>query len=401
MEHAGAETLDNWYANRALPFPSSLRKLAVIAPDEAPGLAALRKRLAQRTAHPLRCDHYSAGFNQAGSAGLAQAFEQMRAQHAIEPYDLVLLLDGSADALGIAESNGVIPGQVSRTPAPVWTAIGEDDANTELGDVANRVFGSVAALIDALPLAVTMHAARPAANDAPAARETPAVDVRPAAMHLPVPFQAPALAAATAPENARTHPLVLCAAGAVIVASFTAIAAMLGWLPNQQQGAVSVPTTAPVQAVASTVAASAPAALPAPVSLAPAAAPAPATEAGAPPEPETAPVTPQTRGEEEPSDAPLGAVAALGAAGLAAAPRKAEATPAAKPRRPLRRVARAAPAQEAPRQVGSNEVPVVEFVGTKTREQVIAEMMQARRAANRQAASGHPPGLSNSSIMPN
>ena len=48
-----------------------------------------------------------------------------------------------------------------------------------------------------------------------------------------------------------------------------------------------------------------------------------------------------------------------------------------------RRTTRTAPAQEAPRQVGSNEVPVVEFVGTKTREQVIAEMMQARRAANR------------------
>ena len=123
MEHAGAQTLDNWYANRALPFPTNLRRLAVIAPDTSPGLAALRQRLGQRTTHPMRCDHYAAGFNQAGSASLEQAFEQVRMQHAIEPYDLVLLLDGSADALGIAESNGLIPGQVSRTPAPVWTAI--------------------------------------------------------------------------------------------------------------------------------------------------------------------------------------------------------------------------------------------------------------------------------------
>jgi hypothetical protein len=43
----------------------------------------------------------------------------------------------------------------------------------------------------------------------------------------------------------------------------------------------------------------------------------------------------------------------------------------------------------------------VEFVGTKTREQVIAEMMQARRAAARQAARGGPMAAPDSRILPN
>lgn len=417
MEHAGAKTLDNWYANRALPFPTSLRKLAVIAPDTSPGLAALRQRLAQRAAHPLRCDHYAAGFNQAGSASLEQAFEQLRIQHAIEPYDLVLLVDGSADALGIAESNGIIPGQVSRTPAPVWSAIGEDDANTELGDVANRVFASVSALIEALPLAVAAQPdiarASTAANDTAAtAVSKPAAEaVRPAAVHLPVLANAGTAAPAAATG---THPLVLGAAGAVILASFTAIAAMLGWLPNQQHGPVAIPahavaSTTPAQTPAPAVASTAPAptatqvALPAPASPSPVPAPTPALAAPPEPTPEPAatPASPQTRGTEEPDGTPLGTVAALGAAGLAAAaPRKAEHAPTTRAKRPARRTTRAAPVQEAPRQVGSNEVPVVEFVGTKTREQVIAEMMQARRAAARQAARGSM-ATPDSRILPN
>ena len=379
MEHAGAQAHDHWYANRDLAFPTSLRKLAVIAPDTSPGLAALRQRLAQRTAHPLRCDHYAAGFNQAGSASLAQAFEQMRIQHAIEPYDLVLLVDGSTDALGIAESNGIIPGQVSRTPAPVWTAIGEDDANTELGDVANRVFASVSALIEALPLAVAAQAdmtrPAPAANDSAALGQPAWQTGRAAVAHLPVLASTGTAASAAA----GTHPLILCAAGAVILASFTAIAAMLGWLPVQKHGAVA----APVQAVASTAPAATPVALPAQPGPLPAPAPALAAPSEPAPEPAVNPASPQSRGNDEPDGAPLGAVAALGAAGLAAAPRKAETAKTTRQARPARRTTRTAPAQEAPRQVGSNEVPVVEFVGTKTREQVIAEMMQARRAANR------------------
>ncbi|MFL6718287.1 MAG: hypothetical protein ACJ8G3_18205 [Burkholderiaceae bacterium] len=416
MEHAGAKTLDKWYANRALPFPSNLHKLAVIAPDTSPGLAALRQRLGQRATHPLRCDHYAAGFNQAGSACLEQAFEKMRTQHAIEPYDLVLLLDGSVDALGIAESNGIIPGQVSRTPAPVWTAIGEDDANTELGDVANRVFASVSALIEALPLtgAAQPDIARPtvAANDTAAARQPAAEAHRLTVTHLPVLAAASKAMPAAA---AGTHPLVLCAAGAVILASFTAIAAMLGWLPNQKQGAVTMPahavaSTAPAAIPTATLAptptptltpAPTPAAMPAPAGLPPGQAPALAAPSEAAPEPAAAPASPQTRGNDTPDGAPLGAVAALGAAGLAAAPRKAESTPASKSRRLVRRAARPAPVQELPRQVGSNEVPIVEFVGTKTREQVIAEMMQARRAAARQAARGGPMALPESRILAN
>jgi hypothetical protein len=96
------------------------------------------------------------------------------------------------------------------------------------------------------------------------------------------------------------------------------------------------------------------------------------------------------------------ALAAAGAAGLiAAAPRSRAVRP---PARTARRVpgrgaeTRAAQAQ-APRQVGSTEVPVTEFVGTKSRQQVIAELMEARRAANRQAAySNYFPGLGGQAV---
>ncbi|MBC7415604.1 MAG: hypothetical protein H7327_11805, partial [Herminiimonas sp.] len=119
MEHLDTGTLENWYANRAMPFPTILRRLAVIAPDDAPGLSALRLRLAQRAPHVMNCDHFAAGFSGAASATLAGAFEQIRLRHAAEPYDIVLLLEGRPDALGIAESNGLTPEQVSRTPVPV------------------------------------------------------------------------------------------------------------------------------------------------------------------------------------------------------------------------------------------------------------------------------------------
>ena len=157
MEHLDTGTAENWYANREMPLPASLRRLAVIAPDDAPGLSALRQRLVQRSLQALECDHFAAGFNEAGKASLASAFEQIRQRHAGQPYDLVLLLEGRPDALGIAESNGLIPEQVSRMPVPVWTAIGDDDGNTELGDVANRVFSTPAALIAALPFPAPVH----------------------------------------------------------------------------------------------------------------------------------------------------------------------------------------------------------------------------------------------------
>jgi hypothetical protein len=404
MEHLDTGTLDNWYANRAQPLPMLVQRLAVIAPDDAPGLSALRQRLAQRAPLSLNCDHFAAGFKDADSAGLASAFEQIRQRHATDPYDIVLLLEGRPEALGIAASNGLIPEQVSRMPVPVWTAIGEDDANTELGDVANRVFPNPAALIDALPLQA--GTAAPEAVRQPAAAPvlslvTTSSDAAPAQLStLPT---LPSRQAMPVPTRTSAHPLVLCAAGAVIVASMTAVAAMLGWLPSRVQlnaGAPerpvttvrSLPSASPaaakvVDAVDATPSPSAPPAASTPEPL-PEVAPTPST-----------PSTPQSSGVGE--NAALAAAGAAGAAGLiAAAPRTrpTAAAPAKRPRRSPRRQAETASAQaQAPRQVGSTEVPVVEFVGTKSRQQVIAEMMEARRAANRQAANGNYfPGLGGS-----
>jgi hypothetical protein len=407
MEHLDTGPLDNWYANRAQPLPMLVQRLAVIAPDDAPGLSALRQRLAQRAPLSLNCDHFAAGFKDADSASLASAFEQIRQRHATDPYDIVLLLEGRPEALGIAESNGLIPEQVSRMPVPVWTAIGEDDANTELGDVANRVFPNPAALIDALPLQAGTAAPAAEAMRQPAAAPvlslvTTSSDAAPAQLStLPT---LTSRQAAPAPTRTSAHPLVLCAAGAVIVASMTAVAAMLGWLPSRVQLNAGAPER-PVTTV--TTVRSLPAAPPAAarvvdaVDTTPSAPPAASTPEPLPevaPSPST-PSTPQSSGVGE--NAALAAAGAAGAAGLiAAAPRRQATppTPAKRPRRSLRRQAETASAQaQAPRQVGSTEVPVVEFVGTKSRQQVIAEMMEARRAANRQAANGNYfPGLGGS-----
>jgi hypothetical protein len=399
MEQLDTGTLKSWYDNRAKPAPALVRRLAVIAPDDAPGLSALRQRLAQRGPQSLNCDHFAAGFDGATSASLAGAFEQIRQRHATDPYDIVLLLDGRPEALGIAESNGLIPEQVSRMPVPVWTAIGEDDANTELGDVANQVFSRPAALIDALPFEAAQEQAAQAATQPVAAPVftlvSAANDALPA--HFPV---LPSRHAAPAPERAGAHPLVLCAAGAVIVASMTAVAAMLGWLPSRVQADAAVSERAASGATSLTTARPAVTATgtPAPAASVVNAAD---TRPAAPPEP-AASRMPEPVTEPTPSPAPppssqgsgIGgntALAVAGAAGLVAAaprPRAASAPAPAKrarhwPRRqPEARVAQA----QAPRQVGSNEVPVVEFVGTKSRQQVIAEMMEARRAATRQAA---------------
>ena len=391
MEHLDTETLENWYANRALPLPGALRRLAVVAPDDAPGLSALRQRLAQRRPSELNCDHFAAGFSGTASGSLSDAFEQIRQRHAAEPYDIVLLLDGRPEALGIAESNGLIPHQVSRMPAPVWTAIGEDDANTALGDVANRVFSSPAALIAALPLPAAAQPQAAAASSAPAMPSTRELRLvmngdSEAVLALPaiaVPLVEPAAARASA------HPLVLCAAGAVIVASLTAIAAMLGWLPSAHMTTANGPVrpaaqvfTAPAapQPTGILRAAEAPPAIP--VTNAPEPVPAPAS----------APATPLSNSAAEGA-----ALAAVGAAGMiASTPRKAAASPPVKRARKSqqRRSEGAGAYVQAPRQVGSTEVPVVEFVGTKSRQQVIAEMVEARRAANRQAANGNYfPGL--------
>lgn len=395
MEHLDTGTLDNWYANRALPLPARLQRLAVIAPDDAPGLSALRQRMAQRGPRSLNCDHFAAGFNGTGSAGLANAFEQIRQRHASNPYDIVLLLEGQPEALGIAESNGLIPEQVSRMPVPVWTAIGEDDANTVLGDVANRVFPNPAALIDALPLQAAELQASAAAPTFEPAHQPAAAPVLSLVTKsneaAPTAFPAlPALSgrpAMPAPARTGAHPLVLCAAGAVIVASMTAVAAMLGWLPSRVQldagapdrpatTATSVPVTPPAAARVAEAVDTIPSALPA---------------ASAPervPEAAPLPSTPQSSGIGEST-----VLAAAGAAGLIAAAPRAQAAPPAparRPRRSARRQMETTSAQaQAPRQVGSTEVPVVEFVGTKSRQQVIAEMTEARRAANRQAANGN------------
>ncbi|MBK4736548.1 hypothetical protein [Noviherbaspirillum pedocola] len=404
----GMPDIGDFAQTEARPF--ALRRIAVLAPDDAPGLAALRERLGDWTS--LYAEHHAAGFTLPHSEALPAVFDRILERHARQPYDAVLLLDGRADALGIAESMRMIPEQIRRMPIPVWSAIAEDDGNTEIGDVAARTFASPAALFKALQRWLDSAAEPPVS--------TPV-------QWLPVPVAAGAGMEATAAPRARTHPLVLCAAGAVILASMTAIAAMLGVLPDLRGAPVAPPATVPAPA-AQAYAAPTPKLLPS-ADMAVAASPTssrPAPGVGSEPAPAaraadraatvvtssspastvsgsgTAAAEPavlSTPASQPPAAAPVLAPQAEPAApeALPASPAERERPKAAAagPPRTAKHIARRKAKQEhatlaqaqAPhsRSPGSDEIPEIRFTGTKTRAQVVAELLASRRADTAQA----------------
>jgi hypothetical protein len=383
------------------------RRIAVMAPEDAPGLLALRERL---HAWPeLNAEHHATGFRTPESAALPEIVDRILERHRKQPYDAILLLDGREDALGIAESTQLIPEQLRRMPVPVWSAIGEDDANTEIGDVAARTFSSPSALLAALQRWLS-------GNGVGAVAPADSTTVQ----WLPVPVASAQPAGdEAAPARQRTHPLVLGAAVAVIMASMTAIAAMLGVLPDlghpapapgesrpqpaaalARQPATSVvanpskPGPGPVISTTATLGSAPAVATPAAATTAPhvavptAAAPtrpvveneaAPAS--AAPAQPAAAPVEPipSTSSPAEPEQ-PKAAAAGP------PAPRKqlARRSPRRKPKPEMLAYAQA-PVHRVP---GSEEVPSFNFVGTKTRAQVIAEMIAARRQEKRNGNAG-------------
>jgi hypothetical protein len=388
-------------------MPPVLRRVAVMAPDDAPGLFALRERLGDWP--ELSAEHHAAGFRAPHSAALPDIFDRILERHSREPYDAILLLDGRADALGIAESTRLIPEQMRRMPMPVWSAIGEDDANTEIGDVAARTFSSPAALFDALQRSLGARTRT---------KEPTTV------AWLPVPLAAPALPeeATHAASRPRPHPLLLCAAIAVILASMTAIAAMLGILPelghrsaapavppptNEAAASSGLPKAAPALAAARATSTPAQPALSgtaskpatvatmaAPVAPVPPESPAVALpEVGAVASPKPAVLPEPASQSRAPANAvPQPAVAAPvqpPAAAPSPAERERPKAAAAGPPRSKVHVARRAPkrkhgmfayAQASTRRApGSEEIPSFNFVGTKTRAQVIAEMIASRR----------------------
>lgn len=381
-----------------------LRRIAVMAPDDAPGLAALRERLGAWPA--LDAEHHAAGFHQPASAALPEVFERILERHRRQAYDALILLDGRADALGIAESMRMIPEQLRSMPMPVWSAIGEDDANTEIGDVAARTFSSPGALLNALQRCI---------DAAPRAASATAVT------WLPVPHGAPSEEPPAA-GRPRTHPLVLCAAAAVILASMTAIAGMLGVLPDFRQPAPAQPVLQPTsgeaakskllptseitvakakpaaaapmpaKATMATMATTAATAATAPIAPAPASAQTPAAADAATLSAKTAPLAePSDQAPPAASDAPQPVAAPVAPSTAAPSavererPRAAAAGPPATRHRLARRSARhrfpvfaqaQTPRRHAP---GSEEVPSFNFVGVKTRAQVRAELLASRR----------------------
>jgi hypothetical protein len=422
MEHPRPDTPGTGNFARHGPMRPGFSRIAVMAPDDAPGLHALRARLG---AWPgLNAEHHAVAFRMPDSAALPEIFERVLERHQKQPYDAILLIDGREDALGIAESTRMIPEQLRRMPMPAWSAIGEDDANTEIGDAAAKTFRSPQALLEALQQNQSSDSDSDSDSKSPAAAvpvEPPAAAMRiqPAAAAL-VEVMPAQLRLLPAPRT-RAHPLVLCASVAVIMASVTAMAAMLGVLPDlgrqakaptalqpaaAKDGATTIlpaadiapaPPSMPVlPAAAKPAAAAANAPAPKPSAITPVAAPLPAGIATpapeAPPSPASpAPSAPQEAapgGDEQgpasetppkPSKlAPAGPAPPQATATAANAPR------AHSPRRASKRKHSAlAFAQQRRYQApGSEEVPSFNFVGSKTRAQVMAELVESRRRGN-------------------
>ena len=78
---------------------------------------------------------------------VASAFVQFNLYHNDQPYDALLLLGCGAVEPDVGMLHTVLAPCIAKLDIPVLTAVGSDDANTILGDVADRVFASPAALI--------------------------------------------------------------------------------------------------------------------------------------------------------------------------------------------------------------------------------------------------------------
>lgn len=84
------------------------------------------------------------------SLRMHQAFDAIARMHAQQVCDAILILGNPAVPADIGCIHQVLAPRIASAGLPVLTALGEDDAQTILGDIASAVFVSCAALIDFL-----------------------------------------------------------------------------------------------------------------------------------------------------------------------------------------------------------------------------------------------------------
>lgn len=130
--------------------PASYRRVAVIAPHEAAGLADFQRdadRLAQ--AEVCSFEYFSAVFQgKDASLSLRDALKAAHARHTEDPFDLVCIIRGGGSKADLQWLNcGNLASWVCRFPIPVYTGIGHEIDECVLDLVAHRRFDTPSKVI--------------------------------------------------------------------------------------------------------------------------------------------------------------------------------------------------------------------------------------------------------------
>lgn len=140
-----------WFdLQRQLPSPTGYWRIAVIAPDQAAGLADFRRDADQlASAGVCHFDYFSAVFQgKDSSQSLRDALTQVHQAHAEQPYDVVCIIRGGGAKGDLAWLNdGNLASWVCRFPVPVYTGIGHEVDECVLDMVARRRFDTPSKVI--------------------------------------------------------------------------------------------------------------------------------------------------------------------------------------------------------------------------------------------------------------
>lgn len=137
-------------ANRTLPAPRTIQRIAVIAPQASQGFEDFRTSLAECEAFGfVQIVAVDAVFQgERAKASIPAAFATVGAQG---PFDIVFLVRGGGDARDLAVlSEYEVAAAVCACPFPVWTGIGHEQDNVVAQEVAQRAFGTPSKAAEAL-----------------------------------------------------------------------------------------------------------------------------------------------------------------------------------------------------------------------------------------------------------
>ena len=141
-----------------LPMPRNFKRIAVVCEAglfsrvalpqlPADAFALVTARLAEDDL--VRFDYFPAIFSGISApAAVNGAFDRITLQHGRQPYDLIAIVGGAGVTADISCIHQVLAPRMASAGVPVFTALGNDDAETILGDTASRAFASPEALID-------------------------------------------------------------------------------------------------------------------------------------------------------------------------------------------------------------------------------------------------------------